>query len=260
MLKLVGENQTEQILLFCQNKALGVRVSSYWLCYGLKFEFLNFWLQEIENEITAVIAKFEQSITICMNEKADSSQVREFIEVIGYQNLQTESRVAQKLGFNDFEQKQMLSFNQDKISIIPAKNSNHENLKPVYNLISKSIPNSFENDKEAYNFWLSDFSYKKRRNLARVFTISENENCIASALTASESENEALMSGVACDENYRGKGLGKITVLSLVDELLKQNKKVFIIALNDGVENFYQKLGFENYKKIAYIKNNNIES
>lgn len=258
MLKLARLDQRDEIIKFCENQALGVRISSYLLTYGFDFEFVSYWLEEIDGEIVCVIAKFEQNITVCMNNKANGEQVREFLQVIGYATLQTRTSIAKALGFSEFEQKQMLKFASNKISSIfepPLINKDTQNLKQCYELIAKSIPNSFESSKQAYNFWLSDFTFKKRRNLARIFTAEKNETCIACAMTASESKNEALMSGVACKENYRGTGLGKKVVLGLVDVLIKENKAVFIIALNDGVEKFYQKIGFENYKKIAYIQN-----
>ena len=42
----------------------------------------------------------------------------------------------------------------------------------------------------------------------------------------------------------------------MVDELINKNKKVFVIALNESAQGFYEHLGFEYYDDIARIKHN----
>ena len=37
------------------------------------------------------------------------------------------------------------------------------------------------------------------------------------------------------------------------DELSNENKQVFVVALNESAEGFYEKIGFKHYKDIAIV-------
>ena len=41
----------------------------------------------------------------------------------------------------------------------------------------------------------------------------------------------------------------------MVNELQCENKKVFVIALNESAESFYEHLGFDFYGEIAFVNN-----
>ena len=98
---------------------------------------------------------------------------------------------------------------------------------------------------------MSDFTYRKRRNSARIKCVRQEGGIIGCALTSAECENSAIISGVASDSSVRCKGIGKTAVLSLVDELKKENKEVYVIALNTAAEGFYEHIGFERHCVIA---------
>ena len=79
---------------------------------------------------------------------------------------------------------------------------------------------------------------------------------VSSVITASETSTCALLSAVASDTNIRGKGFGKATVLTMVNELINEDKKVFVVALNESAQGFYEKLGFKYFDDIAIIRQN----
>ena len=49
-------------------------------------------------------------------------------------------------------------------------------------------------------------------------------------------------------------GYGKKTVLTLANELLKEGKRVYVIALNDSAKEFYKKIGFSECITVGYTE------
>jgi GNAT superfamily N-acetyltransferase len=173
--------------------------------------------------------------------------------MIGFQSLEVSLENCQKLRFDADEVKKSYYFagnahNYDVCAI------GEELYKELYMLVCESIPGSFVDNKESYLAFLSDLTFKQRRGLARCKGIIAEGKLISSVITSAETQNCALLSAVASDKNFRGKGIGKATVLSIVNELVRENKKVFVIALNESAEGFYKHLGFEFNCKIATIR------
>ena len=249
MLKLATETDLDTILEFCGGDLLGTRIGCYCLAYGFDRDFLNVWVGGSDDGISAVVAKFYDSITV----KADGdnlAEISEFISMLGFTNLETSLEICEKLAFKPDVIKKSYIFS-GKAENMYAKDLGEEHYKTLYKLVSENIPGSFSDDKEAYLAFLSDFTFRKHRNLARAKGVILDGKLASSVITSAEMPGNALISAVASDEEIRGKGLGKSTVLSMVSELQNENKNVFVIALNESAEGFYEHLGFEFYKNIA---------
>ncbi|MCM1363904.1 MAG: GNAT family N-acetyltransferase [Faecalibacterium sp.] len=253
MLKKAETADTNQINKFCSLYPLGTRVSCYLSAYGLDRDFFNVWYSMNESEVNAVVASFFGAVTVCANSGADFSEISDFINMYGYDSICAENDIMEKLGFTDTEDKCMFVFEKG-VSYSAVKSCDDTLFKSAYALISLSIPNSFSNSRDAYLSWLSDFTFRKSRNLARMKAVCDDDRVYSCAMTAAESENAAIISGVACDSSRRGTGLGKNTVLTLANELAEEGKKVYVIALNDGAGAFYEKIGFKQCGTVSYAK------
>lgn len=254
MLKLLETSDLERILEFCENSIIGTRISSYALAYGFHKSFLMFWGDKKEDGFLTVIAKFDNTLSILATDKTDFSELREFIGIIGADEIITDKDTAKKLGFHGFVTKQGFIFNSDIDSLFVAFKPNEDDFRQIYNLISTAIPDSFPNTKQAYLSFLSDFTFRKNRGYAKAKCIKNGNSVVACALTSAQSDYAALLSGVACNAEFRKHGYGKQVVLSLTDELIKENKKVYVIALNGSANDFYMHIGFTECEKIAFIK------
>jgi len=254
MLKLLDGNELGEIQEFCRNSIIGTRIYSYALTYGFDKNFLMFWGDKGGSGFKTIVAKFDNSMSILSTDRTDFDELKEFIGIIGADEIITDKAAAEQLGFYGFDTKQGFIFNSDIDSLFVADKPNEDDFREIYNLISTAIPDSFENKKDAYLSFLSDFTYRANRGYAKAECIKNNGKVVACALTSAQSDNAALLSGIACDEEYRKYGYGKIVVLSLTEKLLKENKKVFVIALNKSAEGFYKHIGFKECKKIAFIK------
>ena len=94
---------------------------------------------------------------------------------------------------------------------------------------------------ESKNFDIKDVLFK-----SRIVYISEDAKTIVKELISSaEVPGNALISAVASDKTVRGAGIGRKTVLTMLSELQSEGKNIYVIALNESAEGFYEHLGFE---------------
>lgn len=254
MLKAMEKEDKRALLDFLGGGIISVRISSYISAYGFDREFVKFWASMSENDIKAVISQFENTLLIEMQNDADTDEIIAFVAMLSPETISCTKETADKLGFTDFIEKQGYKYSGNFAAMPLAEEISEVDIKEVYTLISDNIPNSFPSSKEAYLSFLSDYTYRKRRGFARGKCIHENERIVSCAVTSAESQNEALLSGVACDKNLRKGGYGKRTVLTLANELKNENKEVYVIALNESAQGFYEHIGFKKDKTIAYIE------
>lgn len=255
MLKLASENDLAEILRFCDSDLLGIRIGCYCLAYGFERDFLKVWINETDGIINTAIAKFYDSVTV-KSSSTDTSEITEFLNMIGYTSLDADA---------DFCRRTLLDVCSTKKAYIfrgistenTAEEIGEENYKSLYSLVSENIPGSFVNSKEAYLSFLSDFTFRKRRGFARSKGIVSDGKLVSCVITSAETDKCALLSAVASDKSVRGKGYGKKTVLSAVNELLNENKDVYVIALNESAQSFYEHIGFEYYTDICHIERKN---
>ena len=253
MLKLLENEKIKDVISFSQKHPLGVHIACKLTAYGTDKDFLYVWYSEDEMGINAAFLSFFGDVIICADDGADFEEIGAFISAYGYKSIFGQKDTLIKCGFTVNEEKTMFEFTGNTAEAFPEV-QNGADMKRVYELIAESIPGSFSADKEAYLSFLSDFTYRERRSLARLKTVCENERVYSCALTAAECDTSALISGVASDKNIRGKGYGKKTVLTLANELLKEDKKVYVIALNDSAKEFYKKIGFSECITVGYTE------
>lgn len=253
MIISVKDADIESLCRFCENGLLGTKISCHLKTYGTEWEFCNTWYYSDGENISAVISKFENSITLICESDADLSEIKAFLDMLGFTSLCCNETTAQSLGYDITSTKAAYVFCGESESE-KLDDLTEEYYKSAYELISKSIPDSFDNSKNAYLSFLSDFTFRKRRGVARIKGTLIDGRVASCALTSTETENSAIISGVACDSELRRKGLGKITVLGLANELTSENKTVYVIALNKSAEGFYEHIGFKNTERISFIE------
>lgn len=255
MIKTVDENNSAVALNFLGDDIISARLCSYIKAYGYDKNFVKHWICFNEDDVVAVLTLFESSLILKAVSNCDKDELNAFISMLSYSTLSCDEKTLSLLDALNADIKQGYRFvgNDEQHS---CDNLDENNLKSAYNLICESIPGSFKNTKQARLSFLSDYTYRNRRGFARGKCITENSKLISCALTSAETETMALISGVATDSSCRKNGSGKKTVLSLAQELVNENKSVYVIALNNSAQGFYEHIGFKKCEKIAYIERN----
>lgn len=253
MLKSACENDLKSILSFCSDDLIGTRISCYCLCYGFDRDFFSVWLNEAEGKIKGVVTKFYDSITLECESDCNFDEIRQFVSMLGYSEIMCSEEACRAMSFKEYQSKKAYVFNGDA-GECESENLFEGHYKQLYELISEAIPGSFSSGNEAYLSFLSDFTFRKNRKMARAKGLSEDGELLSCVITSSETDFAAILSGVACKSTSRKSGLGKRTVLSATKELLSENKKVYVIALNESAQGFYEHIGFKEIYNICFIK------
>ncbi len=254
-IKLADSTDINGISHLCVGSLLGTKILCQVTSYGFDRDFLYAWLCLDEEKSVGVIMKFEDSITLQGTFNGYSEDVRAFLDMIGFSTVCCTQKTAQCLGFSEAvtKNKKAYIYTGDYNGEIITDLS-EELYRKSYSLISRNIPGSFSATDEAYLSFLSDFTFRHRRNSARIKGCTEDGDVLSCALTSAETASAAIISGVASDIGSRKKGLGKKTVLSLAQELKSENKTVYVIALNEKAEGFYEHIGFNFTETISFIE------
>ncbi len=253
MLKRASCENLPQIKEICEGSIIGTKILCLVTAYGFERDFLECWVMLDGGKVTAVLTRFYDDITLLSSDNADREQLLSFLGMFGYSTLCCTKKCCDAFGMVADTVKNGYVYTAD-ISDYCCDALEEDDYRKAYELISTEIPGSFRSNREAYLSFLSDFTFRKRRNLARGVCTHTDGKVSSVALTSSETDKSAIISGVACDNTLQKRGLGKKTVLSLVNSLKKENKSVYVIALNEKAEGFYEHIGFSKDEKIAFIE------
>ncbi len=253
MLKHAAQTDLECIKAFCDDSVLGTRIVCLTECYGFDRNFAEFWICISDDNISGVVARLGDDMTVHSDGKV-TDELLFFLTMSGCKSLMSD--VDLQLDGYLKETKQAFVFSGNSKGYC-CDSIAEEDMRSTYNLISENIPGSFSESEDAYLSFLSDFTFRRLRGRARGKVV-HNDKVIACALTSAETDNSALLSGIASDKSARGTGAGKRAVLSLTHELSKEGKQVFVIALNDSAGGFYSYIGFTE-KEIIYVLKGNTD-
>lgn len=252
MLKLCNNEDIEPLKNFLDvSDPLAAYILCRIECYGFEKSFCETWLCLGERGITAALSVFCGNAVIYNAGTADFEELGLFLRSGCFNTLLTDLLAAEKLSFTDYEKKQALLYGTEPPEAVCGTASEY---KQTYSLLCECFPHEYSNVKEQYLEWLSDLTFRKRRGFARVKSVFEGGELCANVLTVAETSKNAVIGGVCCAKEKRGRGFAGAAVLSAVSELKSENKDVFVLAKDDVANGFYKKLGFEFYKNVAYIE------
>lgn len=214
------------------------------------------WLQSENDDITALIVQKERTkLYITANEKADFTEIAEFIKCLGGMVVHCSSKITSKIGVTGFSKVSIMAFEGSTQKSETKAVTLTDDLRMVYNLLTEKansiMQNSFDKknlkkvNENAYKEWLSRTSRGMLKGYTVVKAIKAGENSILSVAIADRLKDKVYIRDVTTDSAYRKMGYGTDCIISLCNEFLKDNATVFLCCDNIATEKFYKKLGFE---------------
>lgn len=212
-----------------------VRILSLLNAYGCKYPFARFYRQVNDNGgISAILSVLDKDLTLSFDSKnADKDELIEFIYVIGFASLLCDYSLHIDAPYD--EGAVMKTYKKTEISCEYNEVNRYRNLLDLYKFIGYE-ENNFES-------WYVDINHRIRHNSAKAVTIEIDNHIVSSAILSSIYKNDAIITGVRTNPDFRKKGYGSALVSSLCSDIVGD---VYLMREKDKNESFYKKLGFEN--------------
>ena len=227
--------------LNCFDDCLSVKIRALFKAYGNEFSLGSFYCQKNEEgKPTAVISRYNGSLTISKICCADKNELVAFIEFLSPFEIICNIDLAEAL---NKEYKKIYSV----CSFSTASEQKQTELsfcqfKGIYSHFSQG-----DEDISVGRFddWYADINHRIRHNACKAF-----HNASASAIVFSDDLN-GLLNGIAVDKAVRSKGEGS-KMLSCI--LSSPDISKLYAFCSDKALRFYLKNGFEIESEIALIK------
>ena len=250
MMRSSEAGDRDALTAFCGDSLCGAYILCRYLCYGNDYPFARCYVAFSGDMVCTAVSVLEDTAVLLSSEATDFEELQFFLPMAGIRQVMTDAATAQKLPFPVAQERQALRFAEYVDAVQAAETAP---MREIYDLISTAIPGSFAQDEEAYLRFLSDFTFRRTRGHARMKAILQSDQVCACALTAAECSAAAVISGVACRAQDRGKGYGKAVVSAITSDLQKEHKTVYVIALHDKAVGFYRRLGFQDAERIVWF-------
>ena len=251
MMRLAEAGDIHALKVLCGHSLLGTYVLSRYCAYGNNYAFARCYVDRTDGRIRTALSILDGNAVLVTTASTDFVELAAVLPMLPLQTLMTDAAAMKELPFPVVRKKQAFCCMN---SVSPAPADADAPLREVYRLISRAIPHAFPSGENAYLHFLSDFTFRRTRGLARLKVISQQDIVCACALTAAEGPSSAVISGVACLDTCRGQGFGRRVVAALTHELQQENKTVYVIALNDDAGSFYRHLGFSASETVFWLK------
>lgn len=250
MMRLAEPRDAEALASFCGTSLAGCYILSRFAAYANRYPFAACYVDAADGEVVTALSVLEHSGVLLTSARTDFEELSLALPLLSVRTVMTNSAAAGRLPFPLLPTRQAFCCLK---AATDAPAADDAPLRDVYDLISSAIPDSFPAGREAYLHFLSDFTFRQNRGLARLKAVVCGDRVCACALTAAECAASAVISGVACAEDCRGRGYGKRVVSALSAALQEENKTVHVIARNEGAEGFYRRIGFQPTETVAWM-------
>ena len=234
-----------QELDFLPADPYAARITALFETYGAGQNFAMFWVQKCGEIPVAAVSKVDGNVTLCTAENADFEELSAFIRAVGFATLTCDEQAMKSLGFTPSK----TSFTVRYCGGFEPKGApllNDCDKKSVYNLLCDC---GFELGD--YGSFLADVCARLNKGTASMRACEENGRLQACAFALFEGAKSVLLGAVATSPESRGRGYASELVGSLANE--KSDKQVFLFCRNDGLVDFYGKIGFEVVGKWAIL-------
>lgn len=219
------------------------RIISMYNSYNPDLVFVDYWLVlDEENKCQGAIARNGTAFIVYVTDKADLDEVSSFMRVAGASSILCDEKVRLDI----YNSKSIRGAVLKKNSPFEEENEEYSfvvpDIKKAYELILKCADDNFT-PPEFEDFYV-DVNHRLRHNTMRICGIENNGELASVAMTVAESKVSGIIGALACNPSERNKGFGSATVKHITNELIRENKTVYLYRAENTNISFYNRLGF----------------
>lgn len=250
MIRMVDQELLPLFMQLCETQPLGCRMAGTAAAYGLGRSFAEYWIQFVQGEATAALARLDSAVTVWCRADGDCEELCSFLSMLPGISSVLYAGEKTSLGLHwPICQGDILSYagKESGGSAIAARALQPDEAGQCFSLLRDlGEPGIYVNGRDGAAY--TDFSYRLRHGLIRALGVyekqGENRRLNACVMTTAESGGMAVIGGVATRPECRGKGLASGLVILLAEELNAEAKRVCLLAQRQ-MTLFYRRLGFE---------------
>lgn len=245
MIKIIDKDFTlcSQFSEFCKLSSFGTRIYSHFLCYGYEFDFVDFWVQLTDENITCAICRLDGDFIVCLSDDAD------FVEISAFLGFQDKLSVTFDEKYRNDLDLQSGSVSVGDILLYNGNDNSKNNfdtvtpeIKEYYKLLLTCKSEHFFVP-EYMNF-LSDVSRRQQRDMCSLCGVEVDGQIVSCAMTVSHTDFSVILGAVATHPNHRKLGYAGCVVRKLADTFVN-SRSVYIYTTIDRNTRFYEGLGFK---------------
>ena len=238
---MIVEADREKLVILQTTDPFYTRILSLYESYSGGYDFVGFWVQEIEGEIVAAISRFEDKFSLYLTNESDLEEIAAFLRFQGAGAVMSDSRYAFDLTSAHTISGQVLRY------AVGQYNSELElyapEIKSLYALLQSCESEIFRVPE--YLTFLSDVTHRSNLGKCTVLSVDVNGQLASSVMTVSETENAAIIGAVATHPYFRRRGLSRELVKTLASFINAQGREAYVFSASEANTRFYQNSGFE---------------
>ena len=213
------------------------RITALFDTYGADYGFAKFWVQTVDGVQTAAISSIDGEMTLCCLENTDFEELSAFINAVGYSSVTCRAEHAAALGLKVQKSSHIVRFEGNSGADCNGISRDFDKRK-IYDLLCLC---GFELG--AYEAFLADVCSRLNKGTASIAVIENGGEPLACAFVLFKGRKSVLLGAVATNPSARGRGYASRAVSLLANE--NSEKRVFLFCRNDGLADFYGKIGFQ---------------
>ncbi len=226
-----------------KDNPFGCRINSLYQCYDDSLPFVDFWIQENNGTYCSAIARLGTQFIVQLTKLSDIEEISSFLRVAGATSILCDNRYKLDVFCSEKKNGAVLKFYGEPYDIEENYDLCVPSVRETYELLVECKEEGFEApDFESFNL---DVSHKLRHNAVRIIGLKEDSVLKSVAMTVAETETDAVLGAVASHPDCRSKGYGSFMVKSITNELLKENKNIYLHRALDKNVSFYSNLGYK---------------
>ncbi|MBR3150030.1 MAG: GNAT family N-acetyltransferase [Eubacterium sp.] len=208
-----------------------VRIMSILKSYGCKYQFATYYRQVIDGNVTAVMSKLDGDFTLSITDDADVDELVHFFCVTGYSSI----TCSDKFSLSSRYDEGIVMYCDTKMdySLKGVTLDEYPKLMDLFNFVDY---NSLD-----FKSWYVDISHRVRHGTAKAYTLCIDDAIIASGILSAIIKDNAILTAVRCEPEFRGMGYGSALVAAICGDV---KGRVHIMRDEGMNEGFYKRLGF----------------